>query len=168
MSAKTAAKPKKKPDDIILFCARCFATGEGGSWGGFVDVSKDGKDNHCYNCGAGGCAVKIPRWAVKSICEQASWVGKRYYPSDEDYEHVREVKALRDLVKVYPGRSAEKIVSERHDDADQWWVHQELPGDKRVSVIVKAATANRALEKARLSLPYIPQKELDKKCKKKP
>ncbi len=168
MTTKTAVKPEKKQDDILAFCAMCFATGEGGSWGESVVVNEKNKnDSHCFNCGAGGIAVQIPRWAVESIREQASWVGKRYYPNDEDLERYDEVKALRALVKKFPYRSVERI-PDRPDDRGSWWVHQELPGGKRTSTTVKAKTAEEAFEKGRLLLPYIPKEALGKKCKKKP
>lgn len=75
---------------MLTFCPRCFASSEDGSWG---DVAiGDG----CMNCGSGGTVV-IPRWAVDSIREQASWVGKRYYPHAEDKEQVRELRYLRSI-----------------------------------------------------------------------
>lgn len=161
MSVKAAVKPKNNLEDILAFCPRCFASSEDGSWGGGPDVMNG--QSLCSNCGANGSHVMIPRWAVNAIREQASWVGKRYYPHDEDYEHAAEIKALRDLVTVYPGRSAEKIKSDHPDDIDQWWVHQDIPGDKRIAVSVKARSAGEAMKKARLDLPYISKEALEKK-----
>jgi hypothetical protein len=142
----------KSQDELVYFCAKCFASSDNGSWtnGEAVDEAL------CINCGAGGCAVKIPRWAVKSIREQASWVGKRYYANDEDIQNYEELQALRNLVTKFPGRSAEK-------QKDCWWVTQKLPGDKSVTVFVEfseAPTIGHAMAKARARLPYIPEEKL--------
>jgi hypothetical protein len=162
MSAKAAVKAKKKPEDILAFCSRCFATSEGGSWGGGPDVVGD--RSLCSNCGANNSHVKIPRWAIDSIREQASWVGKRYYAHDEDKERYEEIKALRALVTEYPGRSAEKVRLDRPDDEGMWMVSQDLPDNRQTSVTVKAKSAEGALAKARLLLPYIPRNALKPKA----
>jgi hypothetical protein len=161
VSAKTAEKERiRKLNELLWFCAKCFASNENGSWGGGIDVAQDEKRTNCSNCGAWGCAVKIPRWAVESIREQASWVGKRYYPIDEDKARYAEIQALRALVTEFPGRSAEKIPEDHPDDVDQWWVHQELPHGGSTSTSVKAKSAEEALKKGRLLLPYIPKNAL--------
>jgi len=65
MTAKTGEKERiRKLGELLWFCAQCFATDESGSWCGGVEVASDGKDTLCSNCGAGGSAVRIPRWAV--------------------------------------------------------------------------------------------------------
>lgn len=81
--------------DVLAFCAGCFASSEDGSW----DLTCD--NQYCYNCGTVG-TVQLPRWAVDSIREQASWVGKRYYPADEDKEAAEELAALRALAPLNP------------------------------------------------------------------
>lgn len=68
----------KDENEIILFCPRCFASSDNASWGEPI------MEGHCFNCGAGGCTVKLPRWAIEMIRKSASWVGKRYYPHEED------------------------------------------------------------------------------------
>jgi len=60
------------------FCTMCFASERNGSWGCTT------MNNYCLNCGAGGTTVEIPEWAIENIRKNASWVGKRYYPCDED------------------------------------------------------------------------------------
>ena len=62
------------------FCVVCFASNEDGSWG----CTTVPEANFCGNCSSNDCLVAIPFWAVESIRQQASWVGKRYYPCDED------------------------------------------------------------------------------------
>ena len=89
-------------DDIRDFCPRCFASDMSGSW----DQTVVG--NHCYNCGASP-SVRLPDWAVDCIREQASWVGKRYYPNDEDKEMAAELKELRSRMTEFPGRTIEHI-----------------------------------------------------------
>lgn len=93
-----AAEPVvKKPsnDDELEFCPGCFATNEGGSWG----CTAEG--GYCFNCGSTG-TVKMPRWAVDSIRRSASWVGKRYYPSEEDLSDHRELRYLRHIAPPAP------------------------------------------------------------------
>jgi hypothetical protein len=111
-----------KPDRFrqLSFCPCCFATEETGSWDHVVT------SGYCMNCGNGSC-VTLPPWAVDSIREQASWVGKRYYPHREDHERNRELRSLRKAIGRWPGRTVESL--ERIDEPDRAWVHQELWSD---------------------------------------
>lgn len=87
----TEEKPPSPPHlDELQFCPSCFASNENGSWNHVV------VDNLCSNCGSIG-TVKLPRWAVESIRRSASWVGKRYYPSEEDLLNSRELRYLRHI-----------------------------------------------------------------------
>jgi hypothetical protein len=58
-------------DEKDFFCTRCFSR----------TVCIDA----CHNCGSGGTNIEIPLWAIDSIRENASWLGKRFYPHKEDY-----------------------------------------------------------------------------------
>jgi hypothetical protein len=141
---------KKTPHlDILSFCPCCFATDEDGSWNHTVE------NGYCMNCGANG-AVQIPRYAVDSIRNQASWVGKRYYPNEEDREQHAELKRLRALPRAFPGRSA------RQDPFDKYsyYVTQQLPGGKSIASTFKANSHEDAIEASRFSLPYVTEEEL--------
>lgn len=143
---------KKTPHlDILWFCPCCFATDEDGSWNHTVE------NGYCMNCGAGG-AVQIPRYAVDSIRNQASWVGKRYYQNEEDREQYAELKRLRALPKAFPGRSARLTNDE--NDKYSYWVTQQLPGGKSISSVFKANSPQDAIEASRFSLPYVTEEEL--------
>lgn len=83
-------------NDLLLFCVGCFATEEGGSWG---EICVDG---YCMNCGSGGGTVQLKRWQIESIRTSASWVGKRYYPHQEDINNYREIQLLRARVPPNP------------------------------------------------------------------
>lgn len=142
------SKAQEKMDEIILFCPRCFASTDNSSWGEQI------LEDYCLNCGSGGPSLKIPRWAVKSIRDSASWVGKRYYANEEDKATYEELRRLRATIKEFPGRTATLT-----EDGESWWVTQELGGGRNVSVIIdlkRAKTKEAALEKARLELPYVP------------
>lgn len=141
-------KTVEKLAELLLFCPCCFASSEGGSWTKGQAVF----EGLCINCGASGPALTIPRWAVESIHRQASWVGKRYYPNDEDKETWDEVQALRATIKEFPGRSVR-----RTEDGKDWWVSQRLKKGQSISIVVKAKTWEDAFEKARLQLPYVPK-----------
>jgi hypothetical protein len=149
MEAKSEASEEKNPLELLNFCARCFASDDGGSWGvGTID-------GHCFNCGAGWTGeLKLPRWAVESIRSQASWVGRRYYPGQEDKENYEELRALRSLPKTFPGRTAERKVDQ--DGKSYWWVTQALGDGKSVSQTREANSAEEAIEATRYSLPYVP------------
>ena len=124
----------------------CFASETGGSWNHVVIPMPAG--GYCTNCG-NGSTVPLPEWAIKSIREQASWVGKRYYPADEDREAQAERSALLALVTAFPGRAAEpdKLTPGR------WMVFQAGP-KFTTSTSVEAASADEAMRKS--GLRYFP------------
>jgi hypothetical protein len=131
-------------DTILDFCPRCFATDLDGSWEHTV-VS-----GHCTNCGSGG-TVKLAKWAVDSIRQQASWVGKRYYPIKEDTEQAEELKLLRNSMTVFPGRTIE------HTDLNQFRVTQKTGKNSTIVTFVTAKDIDEAWEKSKSWLPYVPQ-----------
>lgn len=150
-----------------LFCTRCFATEVDGSWDHVVYGEES--NNYCTNCGGGNTSVKLPRWAVEDIRQNASWVGKRYYPHQEDGEKNEELHRLRALVTEFPGRTAEELeedplrppIREDGQTSFNWCVTQKLPGKgKRTSIYVKADGEQDALERARTLLPYYPEEML--------
>ncbi|HMJ52953.1 MAG TPA: hypothetical protein VK540_12780 [Polyangiaceae bacterium] len=104
------------------------------------------------NCG-NGSTVAVPAWAVESIREQASWVGKRYYPNAEDHEACEERLALLALVKEFPGRSVEPT-----DESGRWVVKQLQPNGLYTMTSVDAATVDEAFGKAIAILPYVTAK----------
>ena len=126
------------------FCPRCFADEKTGSWGHVVTGS------HCTNCGSSS-TVDIPEWAIDSLREQASWVGKRYYPNEEDRQARKELELLRSKMTEFPGRTA---VLAGHG---QWHVKQVTGPSSYTSSFVTANSAAEALERAKTSLPYIEQ-----------
>ena len=134
-------------EELIKFCAQCFASSDNSSWG--EPITEAG----CMNCGRGPAFV-IPRWAVESIRAQASWVGKRYYPHEEDTERAEELDALRALAPDDPERTVKK--SDVNPRA--WEVTQPTPKGF-VSVVVAADSEVEALAKGKLRLPYRPQKK---------
>lgn len=146
------SEEKKKEDiqTVVEFCPGCFADTRGGSWG------EGTQSGYCFNCGSGG-TVMIPIWAVDSIRKQASWVGSRYYPNDEDRATQRELRDLRATIKEFPGRTASEFISSREGEPQQFMVTQLLGQGKNVSIFVQAATAEAALEYARTRLPYVPE-----------
>jgi hypothetical protein len=139
---------EKDRKESILFCPRCFASGDDSSWGDPV------VDGHCFNCGAGGSSISIPRWAVESIREQASWVGKRYYPHEEDRERAEETALLRAIAPDDPRRK----VTVDPDNPRRYRVEQPT---KRgwTSTGVTASSLEEAREKAKLVLPYMAPEE---------
>lgn len=124
----------------------CFASEQDGSWGqtAIRDV------NHCLNCGAGGSVIAIPPFAVKSIREQASWVGRRYYPNAEDTEATEERHDLLVFVESFYGRSAEPATT----IAGHWNVTQKTPTGSSISTLIKADSEADAIEKSRYRLRY--------------
>jgi len=92
-------------DPEEFFCTMCFATDE--------------FSEHCFNCGSGGTNVSLPKSFIALIRKNASWVGRRFYASDEDKAEYAERKALRCAIGRWPGRSVEPIV-----DSDDVWVKQ--------------------------------------------
>jgi hypothetical protein len=135
--------------DIVDFCVLCFADERGGSWGAGTTGT-----GFCQNCSTSHSEVKIPVWAVDQIRQSASWVGKRFYPNDEDFKIASERAELLKLVSIFPGRTATK-----RDDGD-WDVWQELPVGS-VMTIRKAATAEEAMRSS--ALTYVSQEQLDAK-----
>lgn len=133
--------------DRVLFCPTCFATSEDGSWGGRVEAN-----GYCTNCG-GGVPVGsqgMPSWMVKAIRKSASWVGKRYYPHEEDTRLARERRELLALVPFFPGRTARLY----DPSTGQWCVDQWSDTGSVHSVFVPASSAAEAIEASRYSLPY--------------
>ena len=132
----------------LQFCVCCFATDEGGSWGEGV-VS-----GHCMNCGAGGSTVRLPRWAVDSIREQASWVGKRYYPHEEDGVLGKEIRALRSAIGKYPGRTVTRV---SRDDEDSWEIVQRVVSGSIMTVVSvkEGETEEQALARTAHLLPVV-------------
>ena len=130
---------------LIAFCPSCMASGDNSSWGGGIDLS------HCDNCGHGP-PIQIPRWAVESIRQQASWVGKRYYPHQEDRDIHQELEDLRKLIKKFPGRTATRCAGE----PGHWRVVQKIGLRATTGVLVQAKTKAAAFLKAHTLLPYVP------------
>lgn len=144
--------PEMDLTNVITFCPRCLGSENDSSWGESVDK------NYCYNCGSPS-TIDIPEWAVKSIREQASWVGKRYYPHEEDRFASKERKNLLKLVKEFHGRTAVWV-----EDMSTWEVEQKHPDGAGTSVLIDGVkTAAEALEKARNLLPYFPRESFPKK-----
>jgi len=155
-------KVKPEPDrmESVLFCCLYFASGDSSSWGEPV------MEGHCFNCGAGGTTFSIPRYAVQSIREQASWVGKRYYPSEEDLENREERKRLLASIENFPGRTVEPAMELDRDgnevrEEGRWNVKQATPGNLWSSTSVTAETEEEAWEKAKLcGLTYYDEESL--------
>lgn len=103
----------------------------------------------CSNCGAGNSAIDIPEAAIQAIRKNASWVGKRYYPANEDWELQKEIQLLRlKMPEPVPGRSAKQIES-------GWWRVSQMQEDEvEISVSVEAESSEDALLKAKPFLPY--------------
>ena len=159
--SQTPPTDTKSHLQITEFCARCFADSHGGSWG------EGTGSGGCYNCGASGCTVMIPVWAVESIREQASWVGKRYYPSQEDKELSRELRYLRSIAPAPAGRTVERVEYDGANPND-WRVTQALPDGSTISTTVRADHAGGALQAAEMILPHpVPEgfQPLTKKAK---
>jgi len=146
LSPQTPSAPQAH-EQVVDFCSRCFACSQGGSWGEGV------LNGHCYNCGAGGSTVLMPRWAVDSIREQASWVGKRYYPSQEDKELSRELRYLRSIAPAPEGRT---VARSEYDGANpnDWVVTQKYPDGSWVTTTVRADHAGPALKAAEMILSH--------------
>lgn len=141
-----------------LFCVHCFASDTDGSWDHMVNG--DNCQNYCTNCGGAQTSVEIPRWAVEEIRKNASWVGKRYYPHEEDTERRVELEALRRTIKVFPGRIAAPI--EREGDEEQRYrVIQPLSAKKNIEITINADSEEIALNKAKTMLPYVENPDAD-------
>lgn len=123
--------------DIAQFCVCCFADSVwGGSWGG--DVFQGG----CMNCGAGGSSITLSLMDIKQIRQQASWVGKRYYPHEEDFEKSKNYPTAYFTTELKPGQ--------RLSDPD--WINSEaerLEGDEGVVIkIYRQQDIREARERA--------------------
>ncbi len=127
----------------MLFCVCCFASEKDASWGG--EVFK----GHCCNCGSSGSPIELEEWQIKSIREQASWVGKRYYPHKEDIEINRELKYARETLPIPLNRIVEPCKFCEGFNVTQ------MTQDGNISTIIKASSAKEALEKSRSILPLI-------------
>jgi hypothetical protein len=106
-----------------------------------------------------GGIVQLPLPAVEEIRRNASWVGKRYYPCDEDVANREELAKLRGKMTEYPGRSVELREGAGYVETI-YMVTQKLPKGRSVSVFVNADTPEQAHEKTRTSLPYVEASEL--------
>lgn len=143
---KKIAEAKAKAahsEELILFCPWCFASQDNASWHGELI------EGACMNCGVSNGTVKIPRFAVEEIRKQASWVGKRYYPHEEDKELHKERMELMKLVKEFPGRTIEPAGRRR------WEIAQKGPNGS-TSVTIDGKTKGEAWERAKESLTYRP------------
>lgn len=144
----------------ILFCCCCFASEDNSSWGETLI------DGHCFNCGAGSSTKRLPHYFVESIREQASWVGKRYYPSKEDFENAEERKRLLTAIDIFPGRTVEPAMERDRDgnevrQENQWRVEQKTPRGCS-STSVTANTEAEAWERARFcGLTYHTEESLN-------
>lgn len=156
-------KPLPQPDDdqknpsfesdptaLVAFCVRCFASSDDSSWGEVL------LKEYCMNCGCNGPHLEIPRYDVKEIRRNASWVGKRYYPAEEDRKNREELERLRSEMTSYPGRSVSPA------DGEGWLVKQEKPDGTWISMYVDANSPNDALEKLRIKLPFYKESDLKK------
>jgi len=132
---------------VVHFCVRCLGSSDNSSWGAAVGPS------YCMNCGAGG-TIDIPRWAVESIREQASWVGKRYYPHKEDLETREEIRLLRALAPDDPRRT----VKQDENNPRRFYAEQPTKTGSTGTTVV-ADSLEEAREKAKVALPYLPPKE---------
>lgn len=151
-----AARPAAVETDrkrTMLFCVSCFAAEhDGGSWGGGLT------SDYCANCGAGGSSFPLPLWAVEEIRRNASFVGRLYYPSEDDRERAVELAALRATINHFPGRTAERY-TDRTTGVEYWVVEQRLSDRRRVSQMVRmleAPTEADAIEWSRTRLPFVP------------
>jgi 5'(3')-deoxyribonucleotidase len=139
-----------------LFCVLCFANDDDdGSWSGGLCSS------HCFNCGAGGSVIQISKFASTEIRKNASWVGRRYYPNQEDKDNYAELTFLRSKMTEFPGRSAEEYTDSRTGELF-WRILQELPGGPSgltTSMLfprIEGETPAEGIEKAKTALPYVP------------
>lgn len=140
-------------DRKVPFCCKCFADERGGSWGeGTVQ-------GHCYNCGSGGTTAWLPIWAVDMIRENASWVGRRYYPNDEDRANAEERRDLLDTIKEFPGRTVE---TQDGPLGPVTIVQQALPNRTKTLITFRPeeASEKEAWEQARYALRYVPKEKL--------
>jgi hypothetical protein len=129
---------------VVSFCPACFADEKSGSWDHVV------VGQYCTNCGNGSTII-IPEWAVAEIRRNASWVGKRFYPADEDRERLEERADLLSVVPEFPGRDAKQ-------GEERWSVWQLLPNGSSVITSVKADSKEAAMRAS--GLRYVPASKL--------
>lgn len=143
----TAAATKNDAHlQVLDFCPGCFADSRGGSWGPGVEGP------WCGNCGSHG-TVQMPIWAVDAIRKNASWVGKRYYPHQEDKELSRELRYLRSCMPAPIGRTVTRADYDGCNPND-WRVVQKYPDGSEVSTTVRAENAGPALRIGERVLAY--------------
>lgn len=119
--------------DLLWFCPGCFASEENGSCNHTCDA------NYCYNCGYPS-TIQIPRYAIESIRQQASWVGSRYYPNSEDKQIRLELKYLRGQIPDHPTDKFEIIdpnTSKLPSEPDVDYVYLQI---ERLSIKSKVST----------------------------
>ncbi len=142
---------------IIDFCPMCFASTDDSSGGGEIVPNI-----YCMNCG--GHPIKAPRWAVQSIREQASWVGKRYYPNEEDTERQREIRYFRAHAPADPADEYKRLEADPDDRTQTVYLqltrHYAGQSGTRSTMMPLAddteATLEAAKTKLRAALPYPP------------
>lgn len=136
----------------MKFCTLCFATETDGSWHHVV------VGEFCTNCSAHGAVVDLPEWAIKNIRQNASWVGKRYYPCDEDRERAEERLDLLALVEQFPGRTA---VLHTIDGRDTWEVRQVLADGRTIITTTPGVRTGQQAMRQASNLRFVPQWRLD-------
>lgn len=142
-------------DELTAFCPQCFATSEDGSWGQTSEYI-DYKNNYCSNCGLNGAIIQISKWAASEIRKSASWVGKRYYPDQEDKDIKRELFLLRSMTKDFPGRKVEG------PDMDNFYtIIQEQSSGRKLFISGKFQSKDEAFEWAKTRLPYYTEEQLN-------
>lgn len=140
---------------FVHFCSQCYASSEDGSMGGTAYAT------HCTNCGASGPTLYVESYHVKALRAQASWVGRRFYPTDEDHANAAERERLLKLVRRFPGRSVRVL-----KDVGQYEVKQVTGKGQSTSMFVQAVSVNDALEKSRRYLPYFDKDHSDEQQRK--
>lgn len=132
----------------VYFCSRCFATNEDGSMGGAIYPTLD-DGCFCSNCCESysySNKIVMRKADVLSIRSQASWIGKRYYPAQEDSDKNEELKRMRAVLKLsfpFPrGRHAEQ------QKDGSWLVTQNTHGGGSVSQFITASSEQEALIKS--------------------
>lgn len=133
----------------ISFCPQCFACERSGSCDHVV------VGGHCTNCG-NTATVMLPAWAVDSVRKNASWVGKRFYPCQEDLDRAEELSDLYAIVEEFPGRTATRCV----DSTNHYTVTQMLPGGNGRRVINTSIGASPQEAMRRSGLRYVPAHKL--------
>lgn len=136
----------------MKFCTLCFASEADGSF--HCIVVGDG----CTNCSANGTVVELPEWAIANIRRNASWVGRRFYPCDEDREAQQERADLLSLVENFPGRTA---TLHTVDGRDAWEVKQQLSDRRVVSTYMPGYQSGAHAMRRAIGLRYVPQWRLD-------